>query len=148
MYLQGRRSELSGLGIGSFVYYRRAVESVWQTVLGRLLEVAQLEGQNERVASLESARAEPKFTRSMELAKAFVPRSLYVDGHNPFQALYDACGDGLHEFSDAECIARSKVIRLVLTRFAERDKSVLAEDAELRTAIGAMASKTVKDFGC
>ena len=142
LYLQGRRSELAGLGIGAFVYYRRAVEKIWQTVLARLIEIAQLETATDRVQALQVAQQESQFTRSMELAKGSIPAALYVNGHNPFQALYDACGDGLHEYSDQECIRRSQMIRLVLGRFSERAKSVLAEDAEFRAAVGAIASKT------
>jgi len=142
LYIQGRRSELAGLGIGAFTYYRRVVENVWQTVLERLVEVARIEGFSERLKALGAARAEKEFTRSMEQAKGFIPGSLYVDGHNPFQALYDACGDGLHEYSDEECIRRSRLIRLVLRRFSEPAKAVLSEDAEFRSAVGALAKKT------
>jgi hypothetical protein len=143
LFLQGRRSELAGLGIGAFVYYRRAVENVWQTVLARLIEVARIDGAAERLELLTRAQQENRFTRSMEAAKGAVPPSLYVDNNNPFQALYDAYGDGLHEYSDEECIARSRVIRLVLARFAERTKGVLSEDREFRQAIGSgLASRT------
>lgn len=142
LYLQGRRSELAGLGIGAFVYYRRGVEHIWKRVLTRLIDVAKIDGSADRLATLTAAQGEPTFTRSMEAAKGAIPPSLYVDGHNPFQALYDACGDGVHEYSDAECIARSRMIRLVLARFAERAKAVLSEDQEFRQALGGIASKT------
>jgi hypothetical protein len=142
LYLQGRRAEIHGLGIGAFVYYRRTVEHVWQTVLARLIEVAKVDGYPERLASLTAAQGEHKFTHSMEAAKGAVPASLYVDGHNPFQTLYDVCGDGLHEYSDAECIKRARVIRLVLTRFAERAQSILSDDLEFRQAVGSLAGKT------
>ena len=142
MYLSGRRAELHGLGIGAFVYYRRAIEQVWQRVLQRLLEVARLEDSPDRIRILTAATAELGFTRSMDIAKGAVPTSLFVDGHNPFQALYDACGDGIHEYTDEECIVRARIIRLVLGRFAERAKAVLAEDTEFRAAVGALAGRT------
>jgi hypothetical protein len=142
LYIQGRRAELAGLGIGAFVYYRRAVERIWQNVLDRLLEVARLENAQERIRALIESKSQSTLTRSMEAAKGAIPFSLYVDGHNPFQALYDACGDGVHEFTDKECIARARIIRLVLSRFSERAKAVLTEDSELRAAVGALASRT------
>jgi hypothetical protein len=142
LFLQGRRSELAGLGIGAFVYYRRVIENVWQNVLGRLIDVARLDGTTERLDVLTKAQQEKKFTRSMDAAKGAVPSSLYVDNNNPFQALYDACGDGLHEYSDEECVARACVIRLVLARFADRAKAVLSEDKEFRQALGGLAAKT------
>ena len=133
---------MAGLGIGSFTYYRRVVENIWQTVLKRLVEVAQIEGSSDKVRALEAAQREREFTRSMDAAKGFIPASLYVDRHNPFQALYDACGDGLHAYSDEECIRRSTAIRLVLRRFSERAKEVLSEDAEFRKAVASIATKT------
>jgi hypothetical protein len=145
MFLQGRRSEIAGLGIGAFAYYRRVVEHVWQRVLDRLQAVAGLEGSGERARALSAAKAETWFTRSMELARDFVPPSLFVNGHNPFKALYDACGNAIHEYTDAECLARARVIRLVLGRFAERAKAVLAEDAELNDAVGALTNLARKD---
>jgi hypothetical protein len=145
LFLQGRRAEIAGLGIGAFAYYRRVVEHVWQRVLLRLQSVAGLEGSAERTQALNAAKEEKWFTRSMELAKEFVPPSLFVNGHNPFQRLYDACGDAIHEYTDAECLARARVIRLVLGRFAERAKAVLAEDAELSAAVGALANLGSKD---
>jgi hypothetical protein len=142
LYLQGRRAELAGLGIGAFTYYRRVVENVWQTVLARLIEVARVDGSPERLETLTTAQKETRFTRSMEAAKAEVPASLYVDSHNPFQALYDACGDGLHEYSDEVCVRRARMIRLILARFADRAKAVLSEDKEFRQALGGLAGKS------
>lgn len=142
LFLQGRRSEIAGLGIGAFTYYRRAVEGVWQTMLKRLAEVARMDGSEPRLAALTAAQSEKHFTRSMEAAAGAVPPSLYVDGHNPLQALYDACGDGLHEYTDEDCIARSRMIRLVLARFSERAKAVLSEDREFRQAVGGLAGKS------
>ena len=142
LFLQGRRSEIAGLGIGAFTYYRRVVENVWQTVLAHLIEVAGVDGSPERLKILTAAQKENHFTRSMEAAKGEVPTSLYVDGHNPFQTLYDACGNGLHEYSDEECIARARMIRLILARFADRAKAVLSEDKEFRQALGGLAAKS------
>ena len=142
LFLQGRRSEIAGLGIGAFIYYRRVVENVWQAVLARLIEVARIDGSPERMEILTTAQKENRFTRSMEAAKGAVPASLYVDNHNPFQALYDSCGDGVHEYSDEECIARARIIRLILARFADRATAVLSEDTEFRHALGGLAGKT------
>ena len=130
------------MGIGAYVYYRRAVEHIWHAVLARLIEVATIDGSTQRIEALTSAQHELNFTRSIEVAKGSVPASLYVDGNNPFQALYAACGDGLHEYSDEECIRRSRVIRLVLARFAESARAVLSDNKEFRHAVGSLASKT------
>ena len=110
--------------------------------------MARLEGPADRISILESATTQRNFTRSMEAAKAAVPNSLYVDCHYPFQLLYDACGvDGVHEYTDQECIQRSAIIRSVLSPFAKRASAVLPRDEELRAAVGALVnagSKTPK----
>jgi hypothetical protein len=142
LYIQARRSEINGLGIGAFVYYRRAIEHVWGSVLDRLIEVARMDDSKDRLNLLNEAKNTREFTRSIATAKEAIPASLYVDNHNPFQALYDACGDGVHEYTDEECLDRSRVMRLVLGRFAERAHAVLSEDREFREALGSMASKT------
>lgn len=141
LYLKGRRAELAGLGIGAFVYYRRVIERVWTRVLNGLIKVAALEENRETHDTLIAAQQEKHFTRSLEKAKAHIPRSLYIDGHNPFQALYDACGDGVHEYSDTECIERAHMLRLVLTKFAERAAAVVSEDKEFRTALAKIATR-------
>ena len=140
LYLKGRRAELAGLGMGAFVYYRRAIEHIWQRVLDRLIEVAAVEPTADRQTALAAAKAEPHFTRSLEAAQSHVPPSLYVDRHNPFQALYNACGDGIHELNDEQCIARAEVIRVVLTKFAERAAAVIREDKEFHAAVGKLTN--------
>lgn len=144
LYLNGRLSELTGLGIGAFAYYRRVVEQVWAQVLAELIKVAELEGEPERHAELARAQQERYFTQSLSMAKDHIPRSLFIEGHNPFQALYDACGDGIHEYSDDDCIKRARMIRLVLTKFAERAAGVLSEDKEFRTALGQLTNQGAK----
>jgi len=142
MYIKGRKAELAGLGVGAFVYYRRVIEHIWHTVLDRMIEVAKIERAEDRLRILATAKEESTFTRSIDAAKSAVPVSLFIDGHNPFQALYDACGDGVHDLTDEQCVRRAAVIRLVLTRFAERARAALAEDQEFRTALGALAGNS------
>jgi hypothetical protein len=78
-------------------------------------------------------------------AKPHIPPRLYVDGHNPFQRLYDACGDGLHDYTDEACIERAQVIRLVLTKFAERAASIMREDKEFHAAVGKLTNRSPGD---
>jgi hypothetical protein len=78
----------------------------------------------------------------MEKAKEALPTSLYVGSHNPLTALYDACGDGIHELSDEQCLERSRKIRIVLGRLTERIASMIAEDKEYREAVGSLAGRT------
>jgi hypothetical protein len=118
LYLKGIRSQMAGLELGAFVYYRRAVDRMWPTLLERLVKLALRSGSPEHTQQLQEAQEQKVAARSMELAKAAVPGSFYVDAVNPLAALVDACGDRAREYSSTECIARAETIRRMLTQLA------------------------------
>jgi hypothetical protein len=119
LYLKGIRSELAGLELGAFIYYRRAVDRMWPTLLDRLIKLAQREGVAEHLQQLQDAREQKVAARSMELAKVAVPKSFYAQAINPLAELVDACGDRAREYSSTECTTRAESIRRMLTQLAE-----------------------------
>jgi hypothetical protein len=118
LYLKGIRSEIAGLELGAFVYYRRAVDRMWPTLLERLLKLAMLDAEPEHVHALREAQEQKVAASSMELAKAAVPNSFFVEGVNPLEALVDACGDRAREYNSTECTARAEIIRRMLPHLA------------------------------
>jgi hypothetical protein len=118
LYLKGVRSELAGLELGAFVYYRRAVDRMWPALLDRLITLAQRGGLPEHLQQLQEAKEQKVAARSMELAKVAVPKSFYVEMINPLAELVDACGDRAREYSSTECTARAETIRRMLTQLA------------------------------
>ena len=136
LFLQGRRAENQGLGIGAFAYYRRVVENQKNRLLDEIIKVAQRVGAKDAViAALERAKDEPKFGKAVEQVKDAVPEGLKIDGHNPLTLLHRALSQPLHERSDDECLNLAHDIRVVLTELAERIGQVLQDQAELKQAV-------------
>jgi hypothetical protein len=118
LYLKGIRAELAGLELGSFIYYRRAVDRMWPTLLERLLKIALLDAEVEHVQQLRAAKQHKVAARSMELAKAAVPESFFIESVNPLESLVEACGDRAREYTSVESSARAQSIRHLLTHLA------------------------------
>jgi hypothetical protein len=119
LYLKGVRCELAGLELGSFVYYRRAVDRTWPSLLDRLIQQAVRSAVPEHLQQLQQAKAQKVVARSMELAKAALPASCFVDALNPLEALAEACGDRGREYNSTESLARAQTIRRMLTQLAD-----------------------------
>lgn len=84
VFLQGRRAENSGQGIGAFAYYRRVVENQKNRIIAEIARVAKTVGSTPEIDCLfEAAMKETRFTQSLELVKAVIPQVLLIDGQNP-----------------------------------------------------------------
>lgn len=142
LFLQGRRAELHGLGIGAFAYYRRVVEEQKGRIIEEVGKVAQRIKPSKETAELfAKAAAETQFSTAIELIKAALPESLLIDGHNPLTLLHDALSEGLHEHTDEECLHLATSIRVVLAELAERMSLALKDEADLKTAVSRLLSR-------
>jgi hypothetical protein len=145
LFMKGRRCESQSLGIGAFVYYRRVVESQREAIIGEIIRVARiLNAPSEVLSSLEAARKETQFSKSIELVKDAIPESLRIQGHNPLTLLHDNLSAGLHAKSDEECLEIAQAIRIVLAELAERLSIALKDQAELNRAVGRLLKKQPK----
>lgn len=136
LFLKGRRAENRSLGIGAFAYYRRVVENQKDRIIQEVEKVVRrLNANPEMLATLEAARKETQFKKSMEMVKDAIPESLLISGHNPLTLLHTALSRGLHAQDDATCLALAQDIRIVLTDLAERISAALKEQAELTQAL-------------
>ncbi len=136
LFLQGRRAESRGFGIGAFAYYRQVVEHEKGRIIGEMGRVAERLGADVAVvAKFKSAAAEDRFSQAIDQVKDVIPPSLLIHGQNPLTLLHKALSEGLHEGDDAECLDRAKSVRLVLTELADRISEVLKDNSELRQAV-------------
>jgi hypothetical protein len=96
------------------------------------------------LATLEAARKETQFKKSMEMVKDAIPESLLISGHNPLTLLHTALSRGLHAQDDATCLALARDIRIVLTDLAEKISAALKEHAELTQALSRILQENSK----
>jgi len=143
LFLQGRRAESRGLGIGAFSYYRRVVENQKGRIIQEIAKVAKKLGAGPDVLKrFEAAAKETQFTKAIEEIKDGIPSVLLIDGqHNPLTLLHRALSEGLHEHTDEECLEIAKEIRIVLSDLADRLSQALKEHAELKNAVTRLMSR-------
>ena len=138
LFLQGRRAENRGMGLGAFAYYRRVVENQSSRIIGRIARVVKALGSTPEIdAVFVAAMNESQFSRSIELVKDFIPQALLIKGENPLLLLHTALSKGLHnpEMTDSHCLEVAQSIRTVLTELSERATNALKDDAEIQNAI-------------
>ena len=137
LFLQGRRAEIQGMGIGAFAYYRRVVENQKAHIIDEIIRVVgRIKAPDSMAETLEAAKEETQFTTAMEMVKDALPQTLLIDGqHNPLTLLHKALSQGVHELSDKECLSRARSIRVILTDLAERLGEALKKKAELDSAL-------------
>ena len=143
LFLQGRRAENRGMGIGAFAYYRRVVENQKTRIIHEISKVAAKLGANSNVlAEFEAAAKETQFSKALEQIKHGIPQTLLIDDqHNPLNLLHTALSQGLHADTDQECLAIAQAIRVVLTELAERISEALKKKEELTTAVTKLLSR-------
>jgi hypothetical protein len=95
------------------------------------------------IVSLEAAKSENQFTKSISMVKEAIPQALLINGHNPLTLLHKALSDGLHDRSDERCLQLAHDIRVVLADPSERISQSLKGEAELNTAVSKLMK--VKD---
>jgi hypothetical protein len=141
LFLQGRRCENQGMGIGAFVYYRRVVENQKNRILGEILRVAKMVGSAaDSIEELEAAITETQFSKALKGVKHGIPQALMIQGQNPLLLLHDALSQGVHGRSDQECLELATSVRLLLIELAERLSQALKDEKELTAAVKKLAS--------
>lgn len=141
IFLQGRRCENQGLGIGAFAYYRRVVENQKNRILEKIVKVAQKLGTTQdTIDELNAAIEETQFKKALGMAKDVIPDRLFINDQNPILALHRVLSGGVHDFSDEQCLALAKDVRMVLGALSERLSFVLKEDAEVEIALSNLMS--------
>ncbi len=147
LFLQGRRAENRGLGIGALTYYRRVVEDQWERIVGEIKKVAERIGADRDVIeALEDVGKHTQFGRSVDSVKPAVPQVLLINGQNPLTLLHSALSEAIHDKSDQQCLEIAQDIRTVLAELAERAGQALKDSVELKQAVGETAITCAEEF--
>jgi hypothetical protein len=147
LFLQGRRAEIKGLGIGAFAYYRRVVENQKNRIIAEIAKVAKRLGSSPETDKLFlSAQAERSFERSIEMVKDAIPQALMISGHNPLTLLHTALSKGLHDpdMTDVRCLQLAQSIRTILVTLSEKSSEVLKNDKDIQTALSTLLASPAK----
>jgi hypothetical protein len=139
IFLKGRRCENQGLGIGSFIYYRRVVENQKNRILSEIVKVSEKIGASEeKVQALKEAINETQFSKALDMAKDAIPESLLINGHSPISLLHSALSEGVHALTDEECLSLASSVRIVLGELSDRLSQALKDEAELTKALSVL----------
>jgi len=139
IFLQGRRCENQGMGIGAFTYYRRVVENQKNRILDEIIKVSKkLSVSSDKIKILEQAKTETQFSKALSDVKDAIPESLLINGENPLSLLHSALSDGLHDKTDGECLDIANSVRVILVELSERLAQALKDEAEIKHAISTL----------
>lgn len=139
IFLQGRRCENQGLGIGAFAYYRRVIENQKNRILEEIIRVSEKMGeQKDKINTLRAAIKETQFSKALDMAKEVMPENLLISGQNPMLLLHRALSQGVHELPDEQCLELARSVRVVLGKLSEKLSDILKDEAELREAISTL----------
>lgn len=139
LFLQGLRCENQGFGIGAFAYYRRVVENQKNRILKRILKVAKKIGTTpDTIDKLNAAIKEAQFKTALGMTKDVIPEKLFINDQNPILALHHALSVGVHRFSDEQCQALARDVRILLADLSERMAFILKDDAEVGRALSSL----------
>jgi hypothetical protein len=113
LFLQGRRAEVHGFGVGAFAYYRQVVEHQKSRIIHEIAKAsAKLGASKEMLAQLALAEKETQFSKAIDQIKAGIPEALLIYEQNPLTLLHSALSEGLHDHTDQECLLIAQEIRL------------------------------------
>jgi hypothetical protein len=148
LFLKGRRAENQGMGIAAFAYYRRVIESQKNAIFDEIIRVAKgISADPKMIEDLELAKKQVQFTSAVEAVKHGIPPVLMINGHNPLTLLHSALSEGLHEKSDADCLAWATDMRIVIAEFVERMAQAMKDNAELRTSVSRLLNRNAPSEG-
>jgi hypothetical protein len=119
LYLKGVRSQLAGLELGAFVYFRRVVERVWPLLVERFIQLSQYDASLDQLRVLKDAKDTRQINRSMDAALESIPTAIFIDGHNPLEVLIEAYGSQNKEYTSVECGSRAERLRTALNQLAD-----------------------------
>lgn len=141
-FLQGRRCENQGLGVGAFIYYRRVVENEKNRILTEIIKVSEKIGAApDKIDHLKAAIEETQFSKALDMAKDAMPESLLINGHSPIALLHSALSEGVHALSDEQCLELAGSVRIVLGELSDRLSQALKDEAELTKALSALMNR-------
>lgn len=128
-YYKGINCINENYGIGAFAYFRRIIE---KELINIIEDIKSLPDSSEAqiTSLLEEHNKHPKVHTIYEKIFPYLPNSLKSLGDNPIRLLYNQTSEGLHSYTEEECLKRAetilKLLKFVIIKINE-EKSELKE---------------------
>lgn len=145
IYKKGLICESQSYGIGAYSYYRRVIENIIAFLLEEIRNlIPDGEEKDKYIAALDTTKKEKVATIRLELVKEVLPRSLYFNGENPLNLLYETASVGIHEMDDDECLEYAEAIRACLTSLIKEIEAHKKSSKEYSDGIKKLLSRKSK----
>lgn len=96
-------------GVGAYAYFRRVIENEIKRIIQ---DISQLDfaGALDVRKALVTFEKDHQMSKLIDVLNKHLPLSLQELGGNPIRLLYEQLSGGIHEYSDEECIEKSRSI--------------------------------------
>lgn len=102
----------NGYGIAAFSYMRRIIENNINALLDMLKEdVESADKTHSALTQLAELRKDTPMSDKIKIANLALPGYLIPSGINPLGKLYQVLSEGVHNYSDTECLERARTIQ-------------------------------------
>lgn len=139
------RKALSNLavsfGIGAYAYFRRIIEN---EIIRIVKDISQLDFEHADKVKQAWTDYEKnhQMTNLIENVYEYLPKSLKELGDNPIKLLHQQLSEGIHKFSESECLERAKKIDILLRFVIKKINSEKFEINEVKNAMKGLRSKS------
>lgn len=126
-------------GVAAFAYFRRVVESNIARLLDLIQQDAQSSGGDQSALdALAELRKDAPMSDKIKVANLALPSHLKPDGLNPLGRLYQVLSEGVHNLSEAECLAKAKATSECLTFLVSELASRQEHRARFKSIVGGL----------
>lgn len=98
-----------GFGVAAFTYMRRIVEKN----IDKLLDLISSDDMADPtiITAISELKKESPMSSKIAIANTALPPYLIISGHNPLGGMYKVLSEGVHTFTDEECLIRAKTVQ-------------------------------------
>jgi hypothetical protein len=132
LYQKGVACLREGRGIGAAAYFRRLIENRVDEILRVVDETARLDGDEEAVAKVKSARERREAADKVSIAAEAVPARLRPGNMNPLKTFYGILSGPLHTEPEADASKTAEMVLRAITYVFENWEASLEEDKAYR----------------
>ncbi|MCD4813949.1 hypothetical protein K8S19_09695 [bacterium] len=121
-------------GIGAFAYFRRIIENEIKRII-KDISLIEFDGSEKVQEAMKSFDSDHQMSNLIDVLNKFLPMSFKQLGNNPIRLLYEQLSEGIHSFSEQECLEKAELINVILTFVIKKINEEKFELSEVKTAM-------------